>query len=110
MSDVATADLARLLTGPVGRRVVAHRTEVLDVLVRHGATNPRLFGSVARGEDRSDSDVDLLVDFSPGIGLFDIFRLQDELQSILAVEVDLVAPTDLKPAARARIESELVTL
>ncbi|MEJ7834035.1 MAG: nucleotidyltransferase family protein [Nocardioides sp.] len=109
MSDVAT-DLARLLTGPVGRRVVAHRTEVLDILVRHGATNPRLFGSVARGEDRSDSDVDLLVDFSPGIGLFDIFRIQDELQAILDAEVDLVAPTDLKAAARARIESELLTL
>jgi predicted nucleotidyltransferase len=50
----------------------------------------RVFGSVARGEDRPDSDVDLLADFPPGLSLFGLSRLEAELESILGTRVDLI--------------------
>jgi predicted nucleotidyltransferase len=98
------------LSGPTGRRVVAHRAQLQDVLRRNGVTNARLFGSVARGDDRDDSDVDILVDFAPGTTLFDVLRVQDELEAILGVGVDLVASSGLKERARGRIERDLITL
>ena len=52
---------------------LAHfRREILDLGARHGARNIRVFGSVARGDDRPDSDVDLLVDVEPGRTLLDV--------------------------------------
>lgn len=82
----------------------------MEVLSRFGVSNPRVFGSVARGDESSTSDLDLRVDFSAGTGLFEIFRLQDELTEVLGVEVDVVGASDLKSAARARVEPELVVL
>ena len=74
-------------------------------------TNLRVFGSVARGEDRPDSDVDLLVDLPPDIGLLGLGRVQAELEAILGTtKVDLVSASDLKPAVRARAEHDLVAL
>lgn len=69
-----------------------------------------VFGSVARGEDRSDSDVDLLVDVGPGVGLFTLARLQRKLENILQARVDLVPSEGIKPNVRADIESRKVAL
>jgi predicted nucleotidyltransferase len=65
---------------------------------------------VARGEDRPDSDVDLLVDLPPDIGLLGLGRVQAELEAILGTKVDLVPASDLKPAVLARAERDLVAL
>ena len=65
---------------------------------------------MARGEDRPDSDVDLLVDLPPHMGLLGLGRLQAELEAILDTKVDLVPASDLKPAVRARAEHDLVPL
>ncbi len=73
-------------------------------------TNLRVFGSVARGDDRSDSDVDLLVDLWPQMGLLGLRRVQADLDAILGAKVDLVPASDLKPAIRARAERDLVAL
>jgi uncharacterized protein len=105
MSETAAA-----LAGPLGRRLLARRADVIEALDRLGATNPRVFGSVARGEEQNTSDLDLLVDLAAGTSLFEIFRAQDELHDILDVEVDVVAAASLKTAARARIESDAVPL
>jgi len=56
----------RRLSGPVGRRVRRHRQDLIAAAAAHGIQNLRVFGSVARGEDRPDSDVDLLVDLPLG--------------------------------------------
>ena len=72
-------------------------------------TNLRVFGSVARGLDRPDSDVDLLADLPPGMGLLDLGRVQADLEDILGTPVDLVAGT-LKPGVRARAEHDLIPL
>lgn len=96
--------------GPVGRRVSEHRAEVLEVLERHGVRNARVFGSVARGDDRDDSDVDLLVELPRNTGLLSIARIEAELEAILEATVDLVSVKGLKPGVRSRVERELVAL
>lgn len=101
--------LARL-TGPVGRRVRSCRRELVAAAAAHGVTGLRVFGSVARGQDRPDSDVDLLADIPPGIGLFGLARVVKELEAIAGSPVDLVPAADLKPDVRRRAERDLVAL
>jgi uncharacterized protein len=98
------------LSGPVGRRVRRHRHDVVAAAAAHGVRNLRVFGSVARGQDRPDSDVDLIVDLPAGMSLFGLGRVQAELEAILGTRVDLVPAQDLKPGVRARVEHELVAL
>jgi hypothetical protein len=98
------------LSGPVGRRVRRRRHDLVAAAAAHGVRNLRVFGSVARGQDRPDSDVDLLVDLPPGLGLFGLGRVQADLEAILGTQVDLVPAQDLKPGVRARVEHELVAL
>ena len=69
-----------------------------------------MFGSVARGEDRADSDVDLLADFSRELSLFGLGRLEADLEAILGTRVDLIPAADLKPGVRERVESDLIAL
>jgi len=100
----------RRLSGPVGQRVRSMRRDLIAAAAAYGVTNLRVFGSVARGQDRRDSDLDLLADVPPGMGLFGLGRLQAELEAILGSQVDLVPADDLKPAVRARAERDLVAL
>jgi uncharacterized protein len=98
------------LTGPVGRRVRRNRRKVIDAAAGHGITNLRVFGSVARGEDRPDSDVDLLVDLPAGLGLVGLGRVREELEHLIGAPVDLVPASDLKPDVAKRVAAELVAL
>jgi predicted nucleotidyltransferase len=101
--------LARL-TGPVGRRVRRHRGELVAIAAAHGVANLRVFGSVARGEDRADSDVDLLADVPPGMGLLGLGRVAEDLEAVVGARVDLVPAGHLKPDVRGRAERDLVAL
>jgi predicted nucleotidyltransferase len=83
---------------------------VISAAAAQGVHGLRVFGSVARGEDRADSDVDLLVDLPEHMSLFSLARLQAELESILGARVDLVPSQDLKPSVRPRAEGDLVEL
>lgn len=79
------------------RRLVATRREqVIAVAARHHAHRVRLFGSVARGDDRPDSDIDLLVDFDQNSSLFDLMRMTLELGELLGCPVDVVSSAGLK--------------
>ena len=100
----------RRLSGPVGRRVRRHRKDLVAAAAARGVHNLRLFGSVARGEDRPDSDVDLLADLPPGLSLFGLGRVEADLEAILGTRVDLIPAADLKPGVRARVERDLVAL
>lgn len=73
-----------------------HAAEVRRIAESHGATRVRVFGSIARGEDRYDSDVDLLVDFAFGADLFDMVLIRQEAESLLGVGVDVVAESGVK--------------
>ena len=81
-----------------------------DRALTSSVSNLRVFGSVARGEDRPDSDVDLLADLPAHMGLFGLGRVQAELEAILDARVDLVPAGALKPNVRSRAERELVAL
>jgi hypothetical protein len=70
----------------------------------------RVFGSVARGEDTADSDIDLLVDLPVGASLFTVARLQRDLEVILGARVEIVPAGDLKPRVKENIEQDLVPL
>ncbi|MGA2295372.1 MAG: helix-turn-helix domain-containing protein [Acidimicrobiales bacterium] len=95
---------------PLGRRLRQRRRSVLDCAARHGASNVRVFGSTARGEDQPDSDVDFVVDFDRSKGLFTLEALRRELSEILGVSVD-VAPSDsLRPRVREEVEREAIPL
>lgn len=82
------------------------RTAVRAAVSRFRTANPRVFGSVLRGEDREGSDLDLLVDALPGTTLFDLGGLQAELEELLAVPVEILTPGDLPPRFRARVLAE----
>ena len=98
------------LTGPLGVRLRQRRTNVLRVARQAGVAVHGVFGSVARGEDRIDSDVDLLVSLPSGMGLFGRARLQERLEQILDAPVELIPAADLKPGVRPVALAELVPL
>jgi predicted nucleotidyltransferase/DNA-binding XRE family transcriptional regulator len=95
---------------PLGRRLRRRRRAVLDVADRYGAANVRVFGSVARGEDTAQSDVDLLVDLHSGIGLVGLAGLARELSQLLGAPVDVVPADGLKPRVKANVEAEAISL
>jgi uncharacterized protein len=81
---------------PLHDLVHARREQVIAAAARHYGSRVRLFGSVARGEDGPDSDIDLLVDFSKDCSLFDLMRLTRELEDLLGHSVDIVCTEGLK--------------
>ena len=72
------------------------RTAIVKLGREHGATSIRVFGLVARGDNREASDVDLLVEFEKGRTLFDLIDLRLDLRDLLGVEVDIVTPNSLR--------------
>jgi len=75
---------------------------------RFGVKSLLLFGSVARNDATSASDVDLLVEFNRPVGYFGLFALQDYLEKLLGCPVDLGTPDSLKPYIRERVMGELI--
>jgi predicted nucleotidyltransferase len=73
------------------------RPDLLAAAARRGASNLRVFGSVARGDDHASSDVDFLVDFEPSRSLVDVAGLILDLEEILGVPVDVVEASALRP-------------
>lgn len=71
-------------------RVANNRAAILATANRHGAERIRLFGSVARGEEQPDSDIDFIVKMMPGRGAFDLVDLRDDLEELLGCRVDLI--------------------
>src|ERR1022692_2057158 len=76
----------------------------------HACRNVRVFGSVATGENRPDSDVDFLVDLDQGRGLLDLGGLLSDLHDMLGVDVDLVESQSIHPYIRDRVLAEAVPL
>ena len=83
---------------------------VREVAERHGARSPAVFGSIARGDARDDSDIDLLVDMESGRTLLDLVALSRELEERLGRPVDVVTKGGLSPYLRDRILAEAIPL
>lgn len=86
------------------------RNDILRLAAQYGARNIRVFGSVARGEARADSDIDFLVEMEPGRSLFDLGAFLVALQSALGVSVDVVTEKGLRPRIRETVLQEAMPL
>lgn len=91
-------------------RLNAHREAVCAIVAANRASNPRVFGSVARGEDTDQSDVDISVDPNPRMGLFDIGGIQYRLSELLGVHVDVSTPDALPEKFRNDVLGEAVPI
>lgn len=90
-SDAARAALEEALRVRPSALLRARRVDVLAAIARIGAKDPQVFGSVARGDDRPGSDIDLLVTFPPAADIVTLLTLEEELARLLTVPVDVVS-------------------
>jgi predicted nucleotidyltransferase len=88
----------------------ARREEILRTAARHGASNVRVFGSVARGEAGPGSDIDFLVELAPDRSLLEQVALLQDLEDLLGRRVDVVEPEGLHWYIRDRVLKEAVPL
>jgi len=86
--------------------ITEKREEILRISREHGASNIRIFGSIARGEERADSDVDFLVDLENDRSLLDLGGLLFELQELLGRKVDVVTEKGLHWYIKERVLKE----
>lgn len=96
--DMAAPDLLR------------QRQTILELAARHGVRNVRVFGSVARGDDRADSDLDLLVDVEHGRSSLDVIGLEQDLEELLGRPVQVVSERGLSHYLEERVLAEAVAL
>lgn len=82
----------------------------VPVMKRAGVKRSAIFGSVARGEQKKTSDIDLLVEFRPGKSLLDLVYLRDELNEVLGRRVDIVTYSSLAPSIRDHILEEQIEI
>ena len=82
------------------------RDEIVALAARYGASNVRVFGSAARGEERPESDIDLLVTLNPGTSLLDHIALIQDLEDLLGRKVDVVSDRAVHWYIRDRIMAE----
>lgn len=100
--------LVLALAGRPSARVDLHRDEIRLIVSQHHARSPRVFGSIARGEDLPGSDIDLLVDYTDEATLLDELGLRLALADLLQVDVDVVAADSLRGSVRERVLREAV--
>jgi predicted nucleotidyltransferase len=86
------------------------RDEIISVARQYGASDIRIFGSVARGDTTDDSDVDLLVRFEPGRSLFDHGGLLMDLRELLRMKVDVIDEGALSGRFEEHVQREAVPL
>lgn len=87
-----------------------YRDQIVAAAGRHGAHNIRIFGSVARGDQNRDSDIDFLVDFESGRSLLDLTGLWLDLEKMLGCKVDVISGRGLKSRLAAEVMREAVGL
>lgn len=95
---------------PMGRRLRHLRRAIIEAAERRGATNVRVFGSVARGDDTNSSDVDLLVDLRDGVGIVGLIGLEREIADTLERDVDVVPAANLKTTLAEQVLNEAIPL
>ena len=86
------------------------RDTVLAIAARHGVSQVRVFGSVARGEERPDSDIDLLIDLDDDRGFADYLEFAEEIETLFGRRVEIVLNRSLSRHFRPYIEAEAQSL
>ena len=88
----------------------ARRKEILEIAARYGARDVRIFGSVARGDQQENSDLDLVVRFDPERSLLDHAGLIIDLEELLGIQVDIVSERGLRERFQERVAKEAIPL
>ena len=94
----------------IREKIEMNKIKILDIAMQNGAFNVRIFGSVARGLENEESDVDFLVSFKPGVSLFRYAHLINELQDLLGIKVDVASERGLKPHVREKVLASAIPL
>lgn len=94
----------------LNEKIQENRKEILSLAQKYGARNVRIFGSVARGEEREDSDIDVLVDLESNRSLLDLGGFLMDLQHLLGCRVDVVTTKGLRERIRSRVLKESIPL
>jgi len=94
----------------MNRRLRTHREAILKLARQHGARNVRIFGSAARGDATTDSDLDVLVEMEEGRSLVDHVALKQDLEDLLGQDVDVVTEASLHPRVCEQVLREAVPL
>ncbi|MGO9339880.1 MAG: nucleotidyltransferase family protein [Terracidiphilus sp.] len=87
-----------------------HRDTIRQLVLEAGMANPRVFGSVVRGEDREGSDLDILVDPAPSASLLAMEKLQAQLEKVTGVKIDLRTPEEINQRFRGKVLAEAAAL
>ncbi|MGA2287630.1 nucleotidyltransferase family protein [Bradyrhizobium sp.] len=90
--------------------VAEHRDQVREILDRAGMGNARVFGSAARGEDTDRSDLDILIDAPPGTTLYDLARVELELEALLGCKVEVLTKGFLAPDVAENVGNDLTPI
>ncbi len=86
------------------------RLDILNIAKTYGASNIRIFGSVAREEANSNSDIDFLMDIESGKNLLDRIALIQDLEDLLGCKVDVAKPENLHESIKAKVLQEAISL
>lgn len=86
------------------------RDQIFAIARQYGARNVRIFGSIARGEGKRDSDLDVLVDLEPGRSLLDIIAIKQDLEDLLNTKVDVVTEAAVSPYIREEVLRQAISL
>ncbi len=87
-----------------------YREAIVRIAASHGARNIRIFGSLARGQARPDSDIDILIKLDPERSLLDIIAIKQDLEDLLGRQVDVVTEAAISPYIRDQVLKEAVNL
>lgn len=91
--------------------LLQHRDEIRRIIFEHGVANPRVFGSVARGEDSENSDLDLLIDPIEGkTSLVTLVHLKRALESLLGVKTDVLTPLSINERYREHVLKDAIKI
>jgi predicted nucleotidyltransferase len=102
--------MSRTPATTIRQRLQDLRLDVLAVARRHGASNLRIYGSIAKGQEHNGSDLDLLVDLAADQTLLELIQLRQELEDLLGCPVDVTEAETLHPLIRSKILGQALPL
>ena len=99
-----------VMTVALSSNVLNHRDDILQIVTQNGASNVRVFGSVARGEAGPESDIDILIELEFGRSLLDLIAIKQDLEELLECKVDVLTEAAISPYLREHILHEAIPL
>lgn len=94
----------------ISNTIKSKREAILEIAKKYGATKLRVFGSVARGEESPESDIDIIVEMEKGSSLLDIIAIKQDIEELLGRKVDIVTEASISPYIRDTVLREAVNL